>query len=423
MKRNPAEIARMQLERAAKVMELDQDLLEILRRPKRIVEVSIPVRMDDGRVRVFRGFRCQYNDFRGPFKGGIRFSPDVTKEEVEALAAWMTWKCAVIDIPFGGAKGGVVCNTFELSEGELQRLTRRFTYELMPLLGPDLDIPAPDMFTGEKTMAWIMDTYSVFRGHAEPGVVTGKSLIIGGSAGRREATGRGIAIVTDEILKLRGDRLEGKRVAIQGFGNVGSFAALNFEAMGAKVVAIQDLTGTVYRAEGLPVSELKDYVEQRRKKHEKGLIPGVKGFPGVDLIPNEDFWGLDVDILIPAAMENQITAENAPLIQARYIPEGANGPTTPEADDILFKRGVMVIPDILANAGGVMVSYLEWVQDRTGYYWEIEEVHERMEKKMRKATRAVYEKAQEYQTDLRTGAYILAVERVAEVFYERELFP
>lgn len=423
MNHDPATVARMQLEKAAKVMNLDPDLLEILRHPKRMVEVSIPVRMDDGSIRVFKGFRCQYNDFRGPFKGGIRFSPDVSKEEVEALAAWMTWKCAVVDIPFGGAKGGVICNPFELSESELQRLTRRFTYELMPLLGPDLDIPAPDMFTGEKTMAWIMDTYSVFKGHAEPGVVTGKSRIIGGSEGRREATGRGVAIVADEILKLRGDSLEGKRVAIQGFGNVGSYAAIYLEELGAKVVAVQDLTGTVYRTEGLPVQELVDYVAAQKKHHEKGKIPGVKGFPGVEALSPEDFWGLDVDILVPAAMENQITQDNAPLLRARYVVEGANGPTTPEADDILFKRGVMVVPDILANAGGVLVSYLEWVQDRMGYYWELEEVFERMEKKLRKAARDVYEKAQEYRTDLRTGAYILALERVAEVFYERELFP
>ncbi len=423
MSHDPATVARMQLEKAARVMNLDPDLLEILRRPKRMVEVSIPVRMDDGRIRVFKGFRCQYNDFRGPFKGGIRFSPDVTKEEVEALAAWMTWKCAVVDIPFGGAKGGVICNPFELSENELQRLTRRFTYELMPLLGPDIDIPAPDMYTGEKTMAWIMDTYSVFKGHSEPGVVTGKSRIIGGSEGRREATGRGVVVVADEILRLRGDSLEGKRVAVQGFGNVGSFAALYLEELGARVVAVQDLTGTVYRTEGLPIQELVDYVAEQKKQHEIGKIPGVKGFANVETLDADAFWSLDVDILVPAAMENQITQDNAPLLRARYVVEGANGPTTPEADEILFKRGVMVVPDILANAGGVLVSYLEWVQDRMGYYWELEEVFGRMERKLRKAARDVYTKAQEYQTDLRTGAYILALERVAEVFYERELFP
>ncbi len=423
--RNPAQVARHQLEKAARVMNLDPGLLEILRHPKRMVEISIPVKMDDGSIRVFKGFRCQYNDFRGPFKGGIRFAPEVSREEVEALAAWMTWKCAVIDIPFGGAKGGVICNPFELSESELQRLTRRFTYELMPLLGPDIDIPAPDMYTGSKTMAWIMDTYSVFRGHSEPGVVTGKSRIIGGSAGRREATGHGVAIVTDEILKLYGESLEGKRVAVQGFGNVGSFAAYYLQKrFGAKVVAVQDITGTIYHPDGLPVEKLMTYVDDQKAAYQQGMdIPGVKGFSGAQTLPAEAFFSLDVDIIVPAAMENQIHEGNVKTIQARFIVEGANGPTTPEADEVLFSRNIVVVPDILANAGGVLVSYFEWVQDRIGYYWEEEEVQQKLEKKIRQATREVFEMARKYRTDLRTGAYILALERVAQVYYERELFP
>ncbi len=411
---NPAEMARLQLEKAAKVMNLDPGLLEILRHPKRVVEISIPVRMDNGEIKVFTGFRCQYNDFRGPFKGGIRFHPQVTKEEVIALAAWMTWKCALVDIPFGGAKGGVICDPTKMSQGELERLTRRFTYTLMPLLGPDIDIPAPDVFTGEKTMAWIMDTYSIFQGYNAPGVVTGKSLMIGGSPGRREATGRGVSIVARKTLELFGESLEGKSVAIQGFGNVGSFAAKFLSEFGARVVAISDVTGGVYQEEGLPIPELMAYAK------ESG---GVAGFPGVRPIRNEDLLTLPVDLLVPAALEGQIHEGNAHDVRARYIVEGANGPVTPRADEILREKGVHIVPDILANAGGVIVSYFEWVQDKTGMAWEVEEVNRRLQTKLERATVEVKETAERYQTDWRTASYILAIERIQEVYEERGLFP
>ncbi len=411
---SPAEMARKQLEKAADIMGLDKNLLEILKHPKRVVEISIPVRMDDGSIRVFTGYRCQYNDFRGPFKGGIRFHPQVTKEEVIALAAWMTWKCALVDIPFGGAKGGVVCDPTKLSQGELERLTRRFTYTLMPLLGPNLDVPAPDVFTGEKTMAWIMDTYSIFQGYNAPGVVTGKSLLIGGSPGRREATGRGVTIVARKTLELLGDSINNKTVAIQGFGNVGSYAALYFHELGARVVAIVDITGGVYNEEGLPIPELLDYA------HAHG---GVGGFDKGESITNEELFALDVDILVPAALEGQIHSGNVKNIKAKYVIEAANGPVTPDADDTLNSKGVLVVPDILANAGGVIVSYFEWVQDRTGHAWEIDEVVNRLTKKLEKTTEEVKNTAESFGTTWRVASYILALERIKKVYEERGLFP
>lgn len=411
---SPREMMLSQLEKAARSMKLDPDLLEILKNAKRTVKVSIPIRRDSGEIEVFTGFRCQYNDFRGPFKGGIRFHPQVTEEEVEALAAWMTWKCAVIDIPFGGAKGGVICDPTKLSEKELERLTRRFTFTIMPLLGPDLDIPAPDVFTGTKTMAWIMDTYSTFKGYAAPGAVTGKSRSIGGSVGRREATGRGVIMVLDEIAKLKGRTIENMKVAIQGFGNVGSFAARYAVEFGAKVVAVSDITGGVYNPSGLDVEALRRHVEKRG---------GVSEFSGGDSIGSEEIFLLDVDVLIPAALEGVITEHNAPRIKASIVVEGANGPTTPKADEILNNRGVTVVPDILANSGGVLVSYFEWVQGRMAYYWAEEEVRSKMEKKLRKATRHVFKASKDYDVDLRTGAYILALKRIEDVYRERELFP
>lgn len=410
---SPFEMAIKQLEKAARVMNLDPDLLKILKHPKRTVRVSIPIKMDNGTIRVFTGFRCQYNDFRGPFKGGIRFHPDVTEDEVMALAAWMTWKCAVIDIPFGGAKGGIVCDPRELSEEELERLTRRFTYTIMPLLGPVIDIPAPDVYTGEKTMAWIMDTYSIFKGQHEPGVVTGKARSIGGSIGRKEATGRGVSIVTREVVNLYNENIEGKRVAIQGFGNVGSYSAKFLNEMGANIVAVTDITGGVYSEEGLDIQALISHVQ------EKG---GVRGFPGKS-ITNEELFALPLDILIPAALEGVIHEDNAESVKARFIVEGANGPTTPEADNILNAKDKIVVPDILANAGGVLVSYFEWVQSKQGFYWDEEEVREKMEKKLVRATKEVFNTAREYNTDLRTGAFILALKRIEEVYRERELFP
>jgi len=411
---SPKEMYLKQLERAAKIMQLDEDLLEILKQPKRVVRVSIPVKMDNGKIKVFTGYRCQYNDFRGPFKGGIRFHPGVTEDEVVALAAWMTWKCAVIDIPFGGGKGGVICDPRELSEGELQRLTRRFTYTIMPILGPSIDIPAPDVFTGEKTMAWIMDTYSAFKGYSEPGVVTGKARSIGGSKGRREATGRGVSIVADETVKYFGEKIEGMRVAIQGFGNVGSHAALFISKLGGKIVAVSDVSGGLYNEDGIDVKALMDYVKKNKV---------IKGFPWAKEIDGDKIFELDVDMLIPAALEGVITLDNVDRIKARYIIEGANGPTTPEADEVLFKKGIHVVPDILANSGGVLVSYFEWVQSKLGFWWEEEEVNDRLERKLRNATREVIDMAHEYNVDLRTGAMILALRRIEEVYKERELFP
>ncbi len=411
---SPADMARMQLEKAARVMNLDPNLLTILRHPKRVVEVSIPVKMDDGKVQVFQGFRCQYNDFRGPFKGGIRFHPEVTRDEVIALAAWMTWKCALVDIPFGGGKGGVVCDPTKLSDRELERLTRRFTYTLMPLLGPDIDIPAPDVFTNEKTMAWIMDTYSIFAGYNAPGVVTGKSRTIGGSPGRREATGRGVCIVARKTLELFGETLENKTVAVQGFGNVGYHAALFLSQNGARVQAVTDVTGGVYREEGLDIEDLGRYAREHG---------GVAGYPKADPLPGEKIFGLPVDLLVPAALEGQIHSGNVHEIQARYIVEGANGPITPQADEVLNQKGVLVVPDILANSGGVVVSYFEWVQDRMALEWEEEEVNERLRKKLERATVEVKETAERYHTDWRTAAYILAIRRIEEVYRERGLFP
>ena len=411
---SPADMARMQLEKAARVMNLDPNLLTILRHPKRVVEVSIPVKMDDGKVQVFQGFRCQYNDFRGPFKGGIRFHPEVTREEVIALAAWMTWKCALVDIPFGGGKGGVVCDPTKLSDRELERLTRRFTYTLMPLLGPDIDIPAPDVFTNEKTMAWIMDTYSIFAGYNAPGVVTGKSRTIGGSPGRREATGRGVFIVARKTLELFGETLENKTVAVQGFGNVGYHAALFLSQNGARVQAVTDVTGGVHREEGLDIEDLGRYAREHG---------GVAGYPKADPLPGEKIFGLPVDLLVPAALEGQIHSGNVHEIQARYIVEGANGPVTPQADEVLNQKGVLVVPDILANSGGVVVSYFEWVQDRMALEWEEEEVNERLRKKLERATVEVKETAEQYHTDWRTAAYILAIRRIEEVYRERGLFP
>ena len=338
----------------------------------------------------------------------------MTRDEVIALAAWMTWKCALVDIPFGGGKGGVVCDPTKLSDRELERLTRRFTYTLMPLLGPDIDIPAPDVFTNEKTMAWIMDTYSIFAGYNAPGVVTGKSRTIGGSPGRREATGRGVCIVARKTLELFGETLENKTVAVQGFGNVGYHAALFLSQNGARVQAVTDVTGGVYREEGLDIEDLGRYAREHG---------GVAGYPKADPLPGERIFGLPVDLLVPAALEGQIHSGNVHEIQARYIVEGANGPITPQADEVLNQKGVLVVPDILANSGGVVVSYFEWVQDRMALEWEEEEVNERLRKKLERATVEVKETAEQYHTDWRTAAYILAIRRIEEVYRERGLFP
>ncbi len=419
---SPDQVARKQLEKAMEVMDLEPYLREVLIMPMRVIEVSIPVKMDDGSVKVFTGWRCQHNNARGPFKGGIRYSPYVSKEEVVALATWMTFKCSLVDIPFGGAKGGIKVDPTKLSEDELERLTRRYTYEIINFIGPNIDIPAPDVNTDAKIMSWIMDTYSVFKGYNEPAVVTGKPLYIGGSKGRREATGKGVSVVTREILKYFGEDIKGKTVAIQGFGNVGSHAALFFYKMGAKIVAISDHTGGIYSESGLPVEKM---YELQSSTEEYITLNDMVDKLGIDIqrITNEQLLTLDVDILVPAAVENQITGEIAPKVRARYVVEGANGPTTPEADEILFSKGVKVIPDILANAGGVVVSYLEWVQDRMGYYWEEEEVRSKMEKILIRSTINVLETAEKFNTDYRTAAYIVAIDRIAEVYRGRRLFP
>ncbi len=421
MKDNPREIALQQFNKAADIMRLEEWIRKILSYPERIIKVSIPVRMDTGEVQVFEGYRCQYNSALGPYKGGIRYSLDVSEDEVVALAQWMTFKCALVDIPFGGAKGGVKVDPRKLSNAELERLTRRFTYELIPVIGPSIDIPAPDIYTNDDTMSWIMDTYSVIKGYNEPAIVTGKPIFIGGSKGRKEATGRGVAIVAREMLRLFGEDLKGKTVAIQGFGNVGTYAALTLSEFGAKIVAVSDIEGGIYASEGIDVKELMEFVYEDKERP----VKSVTMYKYARRIPGEELLLLDVDILVPAAVENQITGENAGSIKAKFIVEGANGPTTFEADKILQERGIIVVPDILANSGGVIVSYLEWVQDRMGYYWEEHEVNEKLESKLKKVSKEVYETMKRFnlKNDLRTAAYILAIDRIANVYRKRRLFP
>ena len=412
--RNPWEIALSQLDRVAKRIGLDEEIHERLRHPRRILIVSFPVRMDDGRMRVFTGYRVHHSLDRGPAKGGIRYHPDVTLDEVKALAMWMTWKCAVVDIPFGGAKGGVVCDPKEMSRGELERLTRRYTTELMILLGPEKDIPAPDVYTDAQTMAWIMDTYSMNVGYSVPGVVTGKPLSIGGSRGREEATGRGVVLTILEAMKKLGMPKDGVTVAIQGFGNVGGTVARLLYREGIRVVAVSDSRGGIYNPEGLDLEALFLH------KREAGT---VVGFPGGEDITNQELLTLKCDVLVPAALENQITEENADRVRARIVAEGANGPTTPEADAILYEKGVFLIPDILANAGGVTVSYFEWVQSLQAFFWSEQEVNIRLKDIMVRSFHEVYEIHRKERVDMRLAAYILAVGRVAEAFRTRGLYP
>jgi len=417
MKKSPSslfKVAQTQLEMAAKALKLDVNILEMLKYPKRSLKVTIPVEMDDGRIQMFEGYRVQYNEMRGPCKGGVRYHPQVSEDEVTALAAWMTWKCAVMNIPYGGAKGGIVCDPTKMSQSELQRLTRRYTATIMPILGPNVDIPAPDVYTGTKEMAWIMDTYSVFKGYSEPGSVTGKSLSIGGSMGRREATGRGVSFTVREMASKLKLSLKGLKVAVQGFGNVGSVTADLLSRMGCILVAVSDVTGGVYDPAGLDMPALLAHVGKHRV---------IKGFTAKEAITNQELLTLPVDVLIPAALENQITGENAHLVKAKFVAEAANGPTTLEADEILEKRKVWVVPDILANAGGVVVSYFEWVQDRNAYFWSEKEVNGKLEEMMVKAFHDVWAMAEKHKVSLRVAAYMLAVSRVAEAFRERELFP
>ncbi len=408
----PWEIALAQFHRAADHMGLEDGLRAILSQPKRELIVHFPVKMDDGSIRVFTGYRVHHNTARGPCKGGIRYSPRVTLDEVRALAMWMTWKCAVVKLPFGGAKGGVVCDPKQLSTGELERLTRRYTTEISILIGPDRDIPAPDLNTNPQIMAWIMDTYSMHQGHSVPAVVTGKPVEIGGSEGRKDATGRGVMLVVREAAKLLGMSLIGARVAIQGYGNVGSAAARFLAAQGCRIIAVSDVKGGAYDPDGLDLSALNDYVRSH------GTVFGF-----ATPITNAELLELDCDILIPAAVENQITAANAHRIKARIVAEGANGPTTPEADRILNERGVFVIPDILANAGGVTVSYFEWVQDLQSFFWDEEDINAKLEKVMVRAFREVVNLARSEGVDLRLAAHILAVSRVAQAIRLRSIYP
>jgi glutamate dehydrogenase (NAD(P)+) len=398
---------------AARILELDPGIWKILTHPKRQIIVSCPVQMDNGEIEVFTGYRVQYNITLGPAKGGIRYHPDVSLDEVTALAAWMTWKCAVAHIPFGGGKGGIVCDPTRMSKRELEALTRRYVAEIIDAIGPEKDVPAPDVNTNDQIMAWVMDTYSMHVGHTSTAVVTGKPIELGGSLGRREATGRGVMIVTREGAKHLGIDIQGATVALQGFGNVGSVSADLLAKAGAKIVAVTDWKGGVYNERGLDIARLLAYAREKKT---------VDEFPGGTALSNDDLWGLEVDVLIPAALENQITMENAPRIRARMVTEGANGPTTPEAHKHLHERGIFVIPDILANSGGVTVSYFEWVQDRYGYFWEEHEVNTRLEGKMVEAFDDVLQTSLKYRVDLRTAAYIVAISRVGTVTRMRGMY-
>ena len=411
---NPFSIAMRQFDTAAEKYGLEPGLREVLRRPRRSLSLSLPVKMDDGTIRVFEAFRVQHSNARGPCKGGIRYHPQVTLDEVKALASWMTWKCAIVNLPFGGAKGGIVCDTHALSKGELERLTRRYTYEISPIIGPDKDIPAPDVYTDSQIMAWIMDTYSMTHGSSAPGVVTGKPTFLGGSLGRNEATARGCLFVTRSACEVAGIKINQARVAIEGFGNAGSIAAELLAQQGAAIIAASDSRGGVFNRHGLDVATLVQH---------KAKTGSVVGFLNSDPISSEALLELECDILVPAALENQITLENVDRIKARIICEAANGPTTPDADSVLHKRGVVVIPDILANAGGVTVSYFEWVQDLQELFWDEDDVNRRLERVMVKAFKDVHISAKKYQVNMRTGAYILAIERVADATRTRGIWP
>jgi glutamate dehydrogenase (NAD(P)+) len=410
---NPYEAMLRRFDAAAKRLGLDPALYELLRMSDRELTVAIPIVMDDGSIRVFTGYRVQHSISRGPCKGGIRFSPDVTIEEVRALAAWMTWKCAVVGIPFGGAKGGVRCDPRKLSRGEVERIARRYTASILDILGPERDVPAPDMGTDEQVMAWVMDTYSMHVRHTETAAVTGKPIALGGSKGRRESTGRGVTLMAREALKVLGMERERCRVAIQGAGNVGSVAAGLFHEQGYRVVAMSDLTGGIADPDGLDVPSVLAHLQRHRT---------LEGYGGGDRIDNAALLESDCEILVPAATENQITSRNAERVRARVLLEGANGPTTAEADAVLERRGAFVVPDILANAGGVTVSYFEWVQDRMGYFWEESVVNERMERILVSSFHDVRASAEKHGVSMRVGAYMLAIDRVAETTRLRGLY-
>jgi glutamate dehydrogenase (NAD(P)+) len=410
---DPLENARLQFEEAAARLKLDPSFIQIIKEPRRATIVKLPVQMDDGSFRVFTGYRVQHSIIRGPAKGGIRYHPDVNLEEVMALAAWMTWKCAVVGIPFGGGKGGIACDPSKMSRGEIERLTRRYTADLIDVFGPESDVPAPDVNTNEQTMAWIMDTYSMHSRHTVTSVVTGKPLALGGSAGRREATGRGVLFVVREAAQRIGLPLKGARVVVQGFGNVGSVAADLLAKDGAIILAASDVQGGITNPAGLDIPALIQHVAQKKT---------VVGFPGSTPIDGKKILELPCDILIPAALENQITHSNAGRIHARIIAEGANGPTTHQADKILNKAGVLVIPDILANSGGVTVSYFEWVQDRQGLFWREEEVNRRLEHIMVDSFHDVARMADEHTVSFRVAAFMLAIKRVVDAMTLRGVY-
>jgi glutamate dehydrogenase (NAD(P)+) len=405
-----------QLDSAAKAIGLDPGMHRFLRSNERSLIVSVPVVMDDGRLEVFTGYRVQHSTGRGPGKGGIRFHPSVTLEEVSGLAMLMTWKCAVTDLPLGGAKGGVAVDPRTYSKRELERLTKRYTVAILPIIGPEQDIPAPDVNTDAQTMAWIVDTVTMMTGKHSPEVVTGKPVDLGGSRGRHQATGRGVAFVTLELLRRMGRPIEGTRVAVQGFGNVGSFAALALAEAGCKIVGISDITGAYADTAGIDIARAMEHAKRNPERT-------LDGLPGASPIENGELLAMDVDVLIPAALEAQVTAGNASSIRAKIIVEGANGPVTAEADRMLTERGVVIVPDILANAGGVVVSYFEWVQSRAQFYWELDEVERRLEIYMRRAMESVLAKAKTYDASYREAAFIVAVERVARAIEQRGIFP
>ncbi|HEY0407710.1 MAG TPA: Glu/Leu/Phe/Val dehydrogenase [Pyrinomonadaceae bacterium] len=401
---NPFESMMSRFDRAAQLLDLDPDLYAVMRVPNRELKVYIPTRMDSGRIQVFEGFRVQHNFARGPAKGGIRYSPDVTIDEVRALAAWMTWKCAVVNVPFGGGKGGIICDPFQMSQGELERMTRRYAAELIDFIGPEKDVPAPDMNTNEQTMAWIMDTYSMHARHTVTAVVTGKPIDLGGSSGRREATGRGILFVINEAIKRFKMTPPATRVVVQGSGNVGGIGALLLHEAGYKVIAISDVHGGIYNQNGIDIPAALKHLKDTRS---------FEDYEGVERVSNQELLEIECDVLVPAATENQITSQNAERIKCKVLAEGANGPTTANADAILHRNGVFVIPDILANAGGVTVSYFEWVQDRMGYFWREDVVNERLQDKMVASFNDLCRYADQHNVDTRTAAYMLAIDRVA----------
>jgi glutamate dehydrogenase (NAD(P)+) len=402
---NPFKIAQEQLDMAAKLLKLDPAVHNLLREPKRVLEVTFPVKMDNGQVKAFKGFRVQYNDARGPCKGGIRFHPQETIDTVKALAAWMTWKTACVGIPFGGGKGGVICDPKQMSRGELERLSRAYIDAIGAMIGPELDIPAPDVYTNPQIMAWMMDEFAKIRGYNAPGVVTGKPIPLGGSQGRGDATARGAVYTIREASKRLSIPLKDATVAIQGYGNAGSYAAILLQEMGARIIAVSDSKGGILSEKGLGP---KGVLEHKQK------TGSVVGFPGAKAITNESLLELQCGILVPAALENVITGKNASRIKAKIVAEAANGPTTPEADAVLFKNKVFDIPDFLCNAGGVTVSYFEWVQNTYGLYWPVEEIHERLDRIMTTAFNDVYDMHVKHNVNMRMAAYMLSVQRVAE---------